>query len=169
MPDHPATVIAIAVGALVVAGLLLAQAAPPDLAADLKATSARLMGRGGGAPCDPDTTLTHLLEIAARIGMDGRLAQPLQDRLDAALAAARPGHVLGARTRAALGEAYAAFHQGSQYTFPAEVKSIEAARALAQSEIDRSLHALAHGHAREAVQAILPMLMVVVTPMEAPM
>ncbi|MGV8038584.1 MAG: hypothetical protein AB2L07_00370 [Thermoanaerobaculaceae bacterium] len=167
MPEHPATVIVVAVGALLVAGVLLAQAQPADSAADLKATATRLLGGGDGAPCDPDRTLTHLLEIAVRIGEDGSLAQPLQDNLESALASARPGHALGDPTRKALGAAYAAFHEGRPYVFPTEVSSIEAARAAGLSELDRSLAALTGGRPQEAVQALLSLLMMVVTPMEA--
>lgn len=170
MPEHPATVIVVAVGALFVAGLLLAQQTPSDLAADLKATSAPLLrGGGDGAPCDPDRTLTGLVEIAVRIARDGDLAQPLTVRLEGALASMKAGHVLDDQARQTLGEAYAGFHKGRPFAFPAEVKSIGGARAFAQAELDRSLAALAGHRPHEAVQAILSMLMVVVTPMEAPL
>lgn len=163
MPNRSATLIVVA--ALFLAALLPAPAMPPDLAADLRANTRRLIS--GGGSCDLDRVLTNLVDIAARIGREGRLAPPLQATLDAALVRIKEGPALGDETRHALAVAYAALHEGREFCFPAEVKSVDDARAAAQAEVDRSIRALEEGRPQEAAGALLAMLMMVVTPMEA--
>jgi predicted trehalose synthase len=165
MPNRSATLIIVA--ALFLAALLPAPAMPPDLAADLRANTRRLISGGGDGSCDLDRVLTNLVDIAARIGREGRLAPSLQATLDAALARIKEGPALGDETRHALAAAYAALHEGREFRFPAEVKSVDDARTAAQAEVDRSIRALEEGRPQEAAGALLAMLMMVVTPMEA--
>lgn len=168
MPDHPATVILAAVGALVCAGLLLAQTGPADLAADLRETTDAILRDGPGAPCNPDKVVTHLVEIAVWIGKDGQLAAPLQLKLDAALARVKEGPALGDETRSVLGDAYAAFHEGRAFSSPTAVKTTDGARASIRAQVDHSLAALAAGRSSDAVGAVLEALMLIFTPMVAP-
>jgi len=164
MPTRSATLIVVA--ALFLAALLPAPAMEPDLAADLRANTRRLI-RGGDGSCDLERVLTNLLDIAVRIGREGRLAPPLQATLEAALVRIKAGPALGDETRHAFAVAYAALHEGREFCFPAEVHSIDDARAAAQAEVDRSIRALEEGRPHEAAGALLAMLMMVVTPMEA--
>lgn len=168
MPDHPATVILAAVGALVCAGLLLAQTGPADLAADLRTTADALLRGSPDAPCNPDKVVTHLAEIAVRIAQDGQLAAPLQLKLEAALARVKEGPALRDETRSALGDAYAAFHEGREFSIPPAVKTTGGARASIRAQVDHSLAALAAGRSSDAVGAVLEALMLILTPIVAP-
>ncbi len=166
IPDRPVTVIVAVVGAFLLARLLLPQATPSDLAADLKATASQLLAGEGEAHGDPGRALIQLAKIAVRIGKDGRLAQPLQARLEAVLERITEDPP-GDQTRSALTEAFAAFHEGREFSFPTGVTSIDGARAAAQAEVDHCLRALEAGHAEESAGALLGVLMLVMTPMDA--
>jgi len=156
---------------LAVAGLAvlwLAGAASPatGVADDIRRTTdALLQGEGPG---DVHTTLRHLLEIAADLGREARLAAPAQAKLDAAVAEARRLSPLDAAVRAKAAEAYAALDQGRAFAFPKEVASIEQAKAYGRGQVDRTLAALSAGRPQEAARELVGLVLLVITPMERP-
>jgi hypothetical protein len=161
---HRATVLALAgLAALRLAG----PAAPATGVADdiRRTTEALLQGEGPG---DVHATLRHLLEIAADLGREARLAAPAQAKLDAAAAEARRLSPLDAAVRAKAAEAYAALDPGRAFAFPKEVGSIEQAKAYGRGQVDRCLAAFSAGRTREAAREIMGLVLLVITPMEKP-
>jgi hypothetical protein len=159
---HKGTLLALAG----LATIWLAGAAAPatGVADDIRRTTDALL-RGEG-PGDVHATLRHLLEIAADLGRQARLAAPAQAKLDAAAAESRRLSPLDAAVRAKAAEAYAALDPGRAFAFPKEVGSIEQAKAYGRGQVERSLAALSAGRPQEAAREIVGLVLLVITPME---
>jgi hypothetical protein len=150
--------------------LWLAGAASPatGVADDVRRTTDALLEGGSSGPGDVHATLRHLLEVAADLGREARLAAPAQAKLDAAVAEARRLSPLDAAVRSKAAEAYAALDPGRAFAFPKEVGSIEQAKAYGRGQVDRCLAALSAGRPQEAARELVGLVLLVVTPMERP-
>jgi len=138
-----------------------------DVARDIRATADRLLAGGSEGPGEVQEPLRHLIEVAAGVGREGRLAAPVQAKIDSAAAQARRLSPLDERARAAVDEAYAALNQGRPFAFPKAVGSIEQAKGYGRGQVDRSLAALSAGRSEEAARELLGFVLLVITPMEA--
>jgi len=162
------TKVASVMAVLGLACLAAAVAAGPGAEQDIRGATATLLRAGSSPPGDVHTALRSLLDVAAGLGREARLAAPAQAKLDAAAAAAHRVTPLDDSVRASASEAYAALAAGRPFVFPKEVGSIEQARAYGRAQADRSLVALSAGRPREAAQELLGLVLLVITPMEAP-
>lgn len=145
-----------------------AQGTAPDRARAIESAVGPLLGPGPSEPAAGTQAVRRIIEIAAEIGQDARIPAPARAKLTAAADLARSLSPLDARCVAAIHGAYTSLGPGRPYEFPAEAKSIEAARVAGRAGIDRALAALRAGRSEESARELLGVVLLVSTPMEAP-
>jgi hypothetical protein len=160
------TIVAVALGGLAVLGV--AAAASPGASEDIRRSGDVLLSASTREPGEVHAALRRLIEIAGDLGREARLPAAAQAKLDAAAAEARRMSALDGAVRAAMLEAYPALDGGRPFAFPKEVGSVEAAKAHGRGQVDRSLAALAAGRPQEAARELVGLVLLVITPMEAP-
>jgi hypothetical protein len=152
------------------AGLIGAarSAGDDELAARLRSARDTLFAEG--APGSQTSRMNALEEVVAVLsGVAERAELSAAVRTKVTTAHARLGSgvsLLDPAVTGALGEAYAGLN-GRPFAFPAEVKTLPQATVICQREMDRALAALDAGRGVEATQALLELLLLVTTPMEA--
>jgi hypothetical protein len=155
--------------------LALSAAPPPaaapapsaqELAADLKATSAKILA---GAP-GPDVAaaLTHLLDVLTTTAQDPLVPSAARAKLLAARKAAVPGHLLEEASIRPLREAYAALNDGTPFAVPDELDGMEAVTAYGRRLAGAAADALDRNDRAQATRNLLEFVLFVVTPIEAP-
>lgn len=145
-----------------------AAAAAPGAQDEIRGATATLLEAGSRPHGDVHAALRSLLDVAAGLGREARLAAPAQAKLDSAAAQAHRLSPLDDAVRASVSEAYAALDGGRPFVFPKEVRTIEQARAYGRGQADRGLAAASAGRPKEAAQELLGLVLLVITPMEAP-
>jgi hypothetical protein len=138
---------------------------PSDVAADIRAAGATIFDGGAGGAAATSQALTQLVEVALRIGEDGKLPASTRGQLGAVLERARQGSVLDEEAGAALRKAYAALNGGAPFSPPANVSSLEAAAAHGRAQLERGIEELQAGRPSEAARDIVGVVIFVVTPM----
>jgi hypothetical protein len=162
------TLVSVAFGGLCVLGLAAAAATGATAGDEVRRTCDVLLNASTAEPGEVHAALRRVIEIAGGLGREAHLPAAAQAKLDAAAAEARRLSPLDGAVRAPLLEAYAALDGGRPFAFPKEVGSIEQAKAYGRGQVDRSLAALAAGRSREAARELVGLVLLVITPMEAP-
>jgi hypothetical protein len=145
-----------------------AQGTEADRAKAIESTAKVLLEPGPSGPVDGPGAVARLVEIAVEIGEGAPIPAPARAKLAAAREQVRSHSALDPRCAAAIREAYLSLGDGQPYKFPADVKSIEAARASGRVQIDRAVVALRAGRREDSAREILGTVLMVITPMEAP-
>jgi len=161
------TIVAVALGGLAVLGVATAPS-PGASVEDIRRSGDVLLSASTREPAEVHAALRRLIEIAGDLGREARLPPAAQVKLDTAGAEARRRSPLDGAVRAAMLEAYSALDGGRPFAFPKEVGSIEQAKAHGRGQVDRSLAALAAGRTQEAARELVGLVLLVITPMEAP-
>jgi hypothetical protein len=136
----------------------------PDVAADIRAAGATIFA-GGGDAAATSQALTHLLEVAVRIGEDGKLPADARGELGTALDKVRQASVVDEQAAAAMRRAYVALNGGTPFSPPANVSSLETASAHGRAQLERGIGELEAGRPSEAARDIVGVVIFVVTPM----
>lgn len=154
-----------------IAGFVLvalpASSASPDRAADVRKTVDAALRPGGFETGESLKALAHLVALAGVVAKEARLAGPSRAKLDAAVEKTAKAGATDPASVLAISEAYAALNGGRAFSFPADVKGVDGARALVRGLSEKSIRALEAGRAGEATRDLLGCVLAVVTPMEA--
>jgi hypothetical protein len=147
-------------------------ASAPDVAtlsASIRDGAAVLLADEPGPGKSPEKAATGLIRTASLLAHDAALPKAVQSRLEAAAAGVRDERAPDEKVAEELRSAYEALNGGRAFALPSEVKSMKALKEHGRGQVDRCLAALAAGKHQEAARELAGFLLLVLTPMEAPM